>query len=201
MFIIFNKNVPASREVAEHYAPKRSVPADNLIALDLPDGEDISRADYDKRLVAPLRDALKDRKDKAKVLLTVYGVPLRVGRPEPSADEKAESGEAQSADRSLYQKKVRAIDEDIKALEAEAEGDANLVPALAERRAERDVVQGLLQAAGGAPPPHRITPRARPRWTANCRCCGGTNYELRRWQLNLLYFQVPEKCAGRQGPW
>jgi uncharacterized protein (TIGR03790 family) len=90
VIVVANKNVPASREVAEHYLARRKVPANNLIVLDLPTGEDISRADYDKRLAGPLREALKDRKAAAKVILTVYGVPLRVGGQPPTSDERKE---------------------------------------------------------------------------------------------------------------
>lgn len=88
--VVSNRNVPASRGVAEHYLAKRGVPKENLIELDLPAGEDITRAEYDARLVGPLRAALKDRKDAVRVILTVYGVPLRVGGSQPSPAEKAE---------------------------------------------------------------------------------------------------------------
>src|SRR5438105_2218258 len=75
VFVVANKNVPASRQVAEHYLAKRGVPKENLIVLDLPTGEDIGRDDYDAKLAGPLREALKDRRADAKVILTVYGVP------------------------------------------------------------------------------------------------------------------------------
>ncbi len=88
--VVSNKNEPASKEVAEHYLAKRKVPAANHVVLDLPATEDITRADYDARLAGPLRDALKDRKDKVKVLLMVYGVPLRVGAQLSTEAEKAE---------------------------------------------------------------------------------------------------------------
>jgi len=86
VIVIANKNVPASRDVAEHYLAKRKVPKENLVLLDLPAGEDISRADYDSKLAAPLREAIKDRNPKA--LLAVYGVPLRVGGQILTDDEK-----------------------------------------------------------------------------------------------------------------
>src|SRR5436190_3970188 len=89
VFLLVNKNMPASLEVAEHYSAKRGVPKENIISLDLPAGEDISRKDYDEKLAGPLREALKEKKEKAKVLLAVYGVPLRVGRPEMTEEEKA----------------------------------------------------------------------------------------------------------------
>jgi uncharacterized protein (TIGR03790 family) len=91
VFVVANRNVPGSRDVAEHYLAKRGVPKENLIELDLPAGEDISRADYDTKLAGPLREALKDRKDAVKVILTVYGVPLRVGAKQPTAQEKADA--------------------------------------------------------------------------------------------------------------
>ena len=43
VFLLVNKNVPASKEIADHYCQKRGVPAGNIILLDVPTGEDISR--------------------------------------------------------------------------------------------------------------------------------------------------------------
>jgi uncharacterized protein (TIGR03790 family) len=88
VWLVVNKNVPESRQVADHYIAKRGVPKEQVVALDLPKGEDISRADYDTKLAGPLRDALKDKKEQVKVLVTTYGVPLRVGPQSPKEDEK-----------------------------------------------------------------------------------------------------------------
>src|SRR5262245_45156693 len=88
VIVVTNKNVPESRAVADHYRKARGVPAGNVVELDLPKDEDISRKDYDARLLVPLRDALRDRKEKVKCLLCIYGVPLRVGRSTPSAEEQ-----------------------------------------------------------------------------------------------------------------
>jgi uncharacterized protein (TIGR03790 family) len=90
IWILVNKNVPESRQVAEHYIAKRGVPKTNVIELDLPKGEDISRVDYDTKMVEPIRAALKDKKAAAKVLLSTYGVPLRVGAQPPSVEEQKE---------------------------------------------------------------------------------------------------------------
>jgi uncharacterized protein (TIGR03790 family) len=194
VFVIYNKNVPASREVADHYAQKREVPAANLIGLDLPEGEDISRADYDKRLAAPLREALKDRKDKAKVLLTVYGVPLRVGRSEPSADEKAELTKLNPLIEH-YHAKVKSLDTEIKELEAKSK-DAAPLP---ERRAEREAVQAVLKPLEARRP---IITHAESEAAVDSELSllWWENYELRRWQLNILYFQVPEKLREGKPP-
>src|SRR5215471_9693010 len=103
--LIVNRNMPESAEVAEHYRQKRQIPSKNVISLDLPTTEDISRRDYDTKLVAPLRAALKERKEKIKVLLCIYGVPLRVGAAELSAKDRAE---------------VAKIDEQLKAAKEKA---------------------------------------------------------------------------------
>ena len=88
MWLIVNKNVPESRQVADHYIAKRGVPKGNVVDLDLPkDGRHLAR-DYDAKLAGPLRDALKGQKDKVKVLLTTYGVPLRVGQLAPNAERE-----------------------------------------------------------------------------------------------------------------
>lgn len=90
VFVVANKDSPESLAVAEHYLAKRKVPKGNLIALSLPTGEDISRADYESKLAGPLRAALKDKKDACRVLLTVSGVPLRVGPQPVTKDEQTE---------------------------------------------------------------------------------------------------------------
>ena len=113
VFIVCNKDVKESREVADHYVAKRKVPAENVIELSLPKGEDISREEYDAKLAGPLRDALKDKKDACRVLLCVYGVPLRVGPQKPTKEEqvqldklKAESDEARKKVEELKKKNL-----------------------------------------------------------------------------------------------
>lgn len=88
--VVVNAAVPGSRAVADHYCVKRGVPRENVVELDLPTGEDISRDDYDQKLVAPLREAIRPRLAEVKCLLTVYGVPLRVGPKQPTEAEAAE---------------------------------------------------------------------------------------------------------------
>src|SRR5262245_18864181 len=88
VWLIVNKNEPDSRRVADHYIAKRGVPKGNVVELDLPKTEEISRADYEVKLDGPLREALAGHKEKVKVLLTTYGVPLRVAQVSPNQSEK-----------------------------------------------------------------------------------------------------------------
>jgi uncharacterized protein (TIGR03790 family) len=200
VFLLVNRNVAESRKVAEHYCKKRGVPVDHIIVLDLPAGEDIGRADYNRRLVAPLRQALKDRKDQAKVLLSIYGVPLRVGSQEPSAEEKAQLEQLRPQIGKL-QAEETALRKEITALEAEAKkapkGEA--ADTLRQRRKELDAVAARLRPL-----------LARRRYLAHdeSQACVDSelsllwwdNFELRRWQFNLLNFQVPEAERRRKPP-
>jgi uncharacterized protein (TIGR03790 family) len=94
--VVFNSASPQSKRVADHYAAVRKVPADNLIGLLLPTTDDISRADYDDKLAGPLRQRLIDRRSGVKCLLTVWGVPFRVGPLVRTAAQKAEGEKAKA---------------------------------------------------------------------------------------------------------
>lgn len=93
LLVVCNRRMPGSREVADHYARQRHVPAANIIELPLPDTETMPREDFDTSLVLPLRQHIQAMQEKGRqpALLLVYGVPLKVGAaPEPaSAEEKA----------------------------------------------------------------------------------------------------------------
>lgn len=90
VFVVSNSSVPDSQRIAEHYLVMRNVPKENHIALELPTGEDIARADYHRLLVRPLRKAMLLRRNEIKCVLLIYGVPLRVGPRVLSNEEQAE---------------------------------------------------------------------------------------------------------------
>jgi uncharacterized protein (TIGR03790 family) len=190
VFLLVNKNVPESLEVAEHYCQKRQVPKDHLIMLDLPGSEDISREDYNRKLVAPLRAALRNRRQQAKVLVSTYGVPLRVGPQEPNDQERAELAKVQTQlDR--LQTEQRRLNEDIAAYEVKKNPSEELLRVLDDRRKERSAFatrlnpllerqRRLLHAESQAAVDSELT------------LLWWDNYELGRWQPNLLNFQIPE---------
>jgi uncharacterized protein (TIGR03790 family) len=197
IFILVNKNVPESRQVADHYCARRGVPKENVIALDLPKGEVISRRDYDAKLAAPLREALKGRREQAKVLLSVYGVPLRVGRSEPSEQERAELKEVQSAAGELRAEEKR-LQREVAELGPRAKADpkGEAAAQLKERSTRREAVAAKLRG---------LDQRQRTLTHAETEACVDSElmllwwdrYPLYRWQVNTLYFQVPQQV--RQG--
>lgn len=52
--VVYNRNVPESREVAKHYARQRQVPADQVLGFDITGDEHISRANYRDQIEQPL---------------------------------------------------------------------------------------------------------------------------------------------------
>ncbi len=60
--VVYNSRVPESKEVAEYYAERRQVPKDQIIGLELPTGETMSRKEYLEQLHQPLLKKLEESK-------------------------------------------------------------------------------------------------------------------------------------------
>jgi uncharacterized protein (TIGR03790 family) len=171
--VVANAKVPASVRVAEHYAAVRKLPAGSVVRLDLPAGEDITRDDYDRRLAGPLREALKDRKDRVRCVLTVYGVPLRVGGREPTAAERGELADVR--------KELEAARGKLSGLEKAAKPDpVDLFAARADvrRLGERELLLSQQESQAAVDSELMLL-----WWPA---------YTLARWQANPLHWQFPE---------
>ncbi len=100
--VVYNTRVPESKDIAEHYAERRQVPAGQVFGLDLPNDEIISRADYRDLLEKPLIKALQAKRllrfgaqtittngttsrldgvvlsARIRYLVLCYGVPLKI---------------------------------------------------------------------------------------------------------------------------
>jgi uncharacterized protein (TIGR03790 family) len=57
--VVYNKRLSDSRKVAEHYAKRRNVPPGQIVALDLPVTETMTRREYDDQLRKPLLEFLR----------------------------------------------------------------------------------------------------------------------------------------------
>jgi uncharacterized protein (TIGR03790 family) len=193
VFLLVNKNLPASREVAEHYCGKRSVPKENIVQLDLPAGEDISRKDYDEKLAGPLREALKDKKEQAKALLAVYGVPLRVGAPDLTEEEKAELAKV-DAELGFSKTEIERLEKLVPVAEAEdkEKNTDESKEAVRNRKGELDAAKGNQQrqqfkrdqiARSG-----RFDSRAAV--DSELMLLWWEKYDLRGWANNPLYWQI-----------
>jgi uncharacterized protein (TIGR03790 family) len=197
VFLLVNKNLPASKEVAEHYCEKRGVPVANIIFLDVSTSEDISREDYKNKIVVPVREALKEKKDQAKVLLSIYGVPLRVGGGVPNDEEREKAKRLEPA--------IKERKEDFDSLKKQVD----LMEVAATKTSNEEVKKWfednkktLMQKQSEL---GRLMQAQMNLLHVESVACVDSelmllwwdNYPLARWQINLLYWQVPEKA--RQG--
>lgn len=109
--VVFNSDMPESRQVAEYYAQKREVPSEQVIGLSLPQSESITRKEFNEKLQKPLWEELVKRKlftppepsssdaitnklltaSKIRYATLCYGVPLKIakdtGLKEPAAEK------------------------------------------------------------------------------------------------------------------
>lgn len=92
ILIIANKDIEESMGLARYYCAQRGVPDKNILALPL--GADlkdtISRDNYEKQLVEPIRRKFFTERlvGEIKCLLTLYGVPIKVGGRGVLEDQK-----------------------------------------------------------------------------------------------------------------
>ncbi len=104
ILIITNKDIPESGRIARYYCEKRDVPEENILALSLGAklNDSINRKDYEKQLAQPIRRTFFNDKllGKIKCLLTIYGVPIKVGgRGVLAGQEDVLRGLKESADK------------------------------------------------------------------------------------------------------
>jgi uncharacterized protein (TIGR03790 family) len=176
--ILVNRRMPSSREVADHYVTKRGVPKENVVELHLPTGEDISRKDYDREVVAGLREALSAKRDSIKCILSVYGVPLRVGGNESTAEEKKQID--------VLKPKIDAAKKSLAEQEKAEKKDAIEISATkAEIRSLEEKI---------AVYSHRESHAA---FDSELMLLWQKEYKLERWQPNPLNWQFPADKRAR----
>ncbi|MEM1297296.1 MAG: TIGR03790 family protein [Verrucomicrobiota bacterium] len=92
--VVCNKNAPGSEDLARYYASAREIASRNVIVLDCPTTEEISRKDFVAKIHDPLRDALlaggwwmptrdaetgkQSLRSEIKVLALMHGVPVKI---------------------------------------------------------------------------------------------------------------------------
>lgn len=80
VLVVVNDNSAVSRNIAEYYAIRRSIPKTNLCHIRASDNETISRAQYNADVAAPIAACLRSGGLVETVLyiVTTLGVPLRI---------------------------------------------------------------------------------------------------------------------------
>jgi uncharacterized protein (TIGR03790 family) len=171
ILVLVNTTVPQSRELGEYYCTVRGVPAENVASLALGKFEEISRVDYDAKLLSRVREELAKRPG-VKCVLCMYGMPLRVGAKTPSPAEKAEADRLKQG---LDAAKAKAAPADAVAAKQElAKLEADILKL--EQRESYAAVDSELMLV---------------KWP---------DYPLARWALNPLHWQMPERLKKQSPP-
>jgi len=91
VFVVYNRNVARSQELARYYASVRKIPAGNLIGVAASGEERISREDYVRTIQEPVKRILlrPDRLTRVKCVVVVRGVPLAINPVRADAERKA----------------------------------------------------------------------------------------------------------------
>ena len=129
--VVFNQSLPESVELARSYQKARSIPEKNMIGLDLPDREEITRAEYVSMLEKPLRDLFdKNRwwkrgrtsegvivasENQIEVMVTMRGVPLKISRlaKEASPESKTQKDPAATPANPVQDANEAAVDSEL----------------------------------------------------------------------------------------
>ena len=79
-----------SEAVAKYYAKIRKVPTSQILAIPFPGQEEMKRADWDQKFRPAIRKWLRDKKlgNKIKCFVTVWGVPLKIGKGTPNDEQR-----------------------------------------------------------------------------------------------------------------
>jgi uncharacterized protein (TIGR03790 family) len=80
VLVVVNDSSTVSRQIAEYYVQKRSVPRTNICHLKVTTDEEISRSVYEKDIEAPISAYLTSHSLQQSILyiVTTLGLPLRV---------------------------------------------------------------------------------------------------------------------------
>jgi len=103
VLVLFNKSDPESARLAETYQDARSIPASQILGLEMPKKADITRAEYENSILTPLREHFTDNgwwkrsrdaqglllptANRIRAIVLMRGVPLRI-KPVPPKPPK-----------------------------------------------------------------------------------------------------------------
>ena len=80
VLVVVNDRSSLSRNIGEYYVRKRAIPLPNVCHIQTPGEEGIERAAYDRSIVGPISECLREGSLTEQILyiVTTQGVPLRI---------------------------------------------------------------------------------------------------------------------------
>ncbi|MDR3088540.1 MAG: TIGR03790 family protein [Desulfobulbaceae bacterium] len=134
VLVLVNTRMVGSLAMAKYYMKQRGIPEDHLLEMALTLDDTISREDYDDYVAPKVRKKLKKLAPQPiGALVTLYGMPLRIGEIPPERAERAEVDELnrkiaeyekQLASAPVLQQQIDALRHRLNARETERDGAA-----------------------------------------------------------------------------
>ena len=151
--IVALKGSPDSRHVAEYYAEKWRIPTSQICYVDAPAGETLDRRIWEQKVRPEIRQwILQNRLEtKLRCLVTVWDVPLKIGKMPDDDPTRARRAAYLAAEREGRWQQLRQIVSDAKNGPATYEplppDDSVLPESLSLDEAEKLIKQALQEAA------------------------------------------------------
>ncbi len=126
--VIYNSSVPESKALAEFYCAQRSIPKANLIGLDCPQKETISRQEYEAWIRDPLRKQFTKRgwwklaksdgakratTNKIKIVALMRDIPLRIAEEYGAKVKHPETGQLINKKPATGQQNQASVDSEL----------------------------------------------------------------------------------------
>ncbi len=179
IFVIANRQISTSKQIAEYYCEKRNIPKKNIIYLALGQNprEIISRDEYERFLALPIRRHLQRRfPGEIRCLVTTYGIPVKVG---PQGPLPGMGGKLKELQR-LLSKEKQKLDE----LSQDSETDTKQV-SVQIKQIKKKISQMQLEIG-------RISGKeTNASVDSELSMVLFQSYDLYRWQPNMLKGQFP----------
>lgn len=88
--ILASATNPQSQAIAKYYAKQRGIPAGQICLVNLPEGEDLAQDAWQQQVRPTIRKWITDAPfgQNIRCLVTVWGVPLRIGKAAPSTNNE-----------------------------------------------------------------------------------------------------------------
>ena len=113
VLLVVNDNSSLSRSIADYYARRRNIPAQNICHLKAPTVEEISRSEFDRQIARPLADFLRKSglEETVYYIVTTAGVPLKIaGTGEITGNAASVDSELTLLYADLHSAKPHAVD-------------------------------------------------------------------------------------------
>jgi len=193
--ILANEKSDESLSIAKYYAQRRGIPDRQIILLDVPLGETISFEEYEESVVNPVREALKAKHltGQTRILVTTYGIPLRLRAPQPTEQERLwlkDAGEWQEG-AEHYLEELEAHIHQI--ADQPAEGGQHSLPS----QKGSDVIQRIQKALAQAQ--SRLTTVGREKKEAARQAFGKMALQIRGLSAQIAYASFFSTDLGERG--